>query len=220
MKHLILKELHKISRERKLPSDSLAVYFLLALRLSRLALNYAVSRFYLRKVSTLGKFVFTRRRPTIVNKGHLELGNLVRIWSNINPTRLAVHRGGKLIIGAQTFVNGAMISASVEVCIGKNCLIGPQTIIMDSDFHGIGDMERTEGESAAIIIEDKVWLGTRTMVLKGVRIGEGAVVAAGAIVTKDVPPYAVVAGVPAKVVKYLIPKEEKTEKEVEFMEES
>ena len=209
MRHLILKEIYKISKERGLRSDNIKVYIVLTFRLIYLTSNYIISRYYLRKVDVLGKFVFTRRKPTIVNKGTMQIGNLVRIWSNINPTRLAVHRGGRLIIGEKTFVNGPMISASTEISIGKNCLIGPQTIIMDSDFHGIGDTDSTEGESAPIIIEDNVWLGTRTMVLKGVHIGEGAIVAAGAIVTKSVPAYTVVAGVPAKIVKHLNPKQEK-----------
>lgn len=53
-----------------------------------------------------------------------------------------------------------------------------------------------------IVVEDDVWIGHGTTVLSGVRIGQGAVVAAGAVVTKDVPPYAIVGGVPAKVIKY------------------
>ncbi|MBP9873243.1 MAG: hypothetical protein KBC60_04350 [Haliscomenobacter sp.] len=73
---------------------------------------------------------------------------------------------------------------------------------MDSDFHGL-DHNQMGGNSKPVILEDHVWLATRSMVLKGVRIGKGAVVAAGAVVTKDVPPYTVVAGVPAKVIKHL-----------------
>ena len=179
MRHLILKEIYKISKERGVKSDNIKVYIILIFRLIHLGFNHMISRYYLRNVNLLGRFVFIRRKPTIVNKGHMQIGNLVRIWSNINPTRLAVHHGGRLIIGEKTFVNGPMISASAEISIGKNCLIGPQTIIMDSDFHGISDTDSIEGESAPIIIEDNVWLGTRTMILKGVHIGEGAIVYCG-----------------------------------------
>jgi len=53
-----------------------------------------------------------------------------------------------------------------------------------------------------IIVEDDVWIGTRAMILSGVRIGQGAIIAAGAVVTKDVPPYSIVGGNPAKIIKY------------------
>jgi acetyltransferase-like isoleucine patch superfamily enzyme len=54
---------------------------------------------------------------------------------------------------------------------------------------------------ADIIIEDKVWIGFNVIILKGVKIGEGAVIGAGSVVTKDVPPYHIVAGNPAKIIK-------------------
>jgi maltose O-acetyltransferase len=56
-----------------------------------------------------------------------------------------------------------------------------------------------------VIIEDNVWLATRCTILKGVTIGHGAVVAAGAVVTRDVPPYTLVGGVPAKIIRYIEP---------------
>ena len=58
------------------------------------------------------------------------------------------------------------------------------------------------------IIGDGCWIGSRAMIMQGVTLGEGAVVATGAVVTKDVPPYAVVGGVPAKVIKYRFPEED------------
>ena len=73
---------------------------------------------------------------------------------------------------------------------------------MDSDFHDIQE-HSSEGKSAPIIIHDNVWIASRAMILKGVTIGEGAVISAGAVVTKDVPPYTMVGGVPAKVIKEL-----------------
>ena len=53
-----------------------------------------------------------------------------------------------------------------------------------------------------IVVEDDVWIGARAIIMSGVKIGQGAVVAAGAVVSKDVPPYAIVGGVPAKIIKY------------------
>lgn len=63
--------------------------------------------------------------------------------------------------------------------------------------------EKQEGVSKGnIIVDDDVWIGFRSTILSGVHIGQGAIVAAGSVVTKDVPPYAIVGGVPAKVLKY------------------
>ena len=58
------------------------------------------------------------------------------------------------------------------------------------------------GSRGDIVVEDDVWIGFRATILSGVRLGQGAVIAAGAVVTKDVPPYAIVGGVPAKILKY------------------
>jgi acetyltransferase-like isoleucine patch superfamily enzyme len=71
---------------------------------------------------------------------------------------------------------------------------------MDCDFHRIED-KAYDTTGVPIVIEDRAWLGNRCMVLKGVTIGHDAVVAAGSIVTRDVPPRTVVAGVPAQVVR-------------------
>ncbi|MBX9853873.1 MAG: hypothetical protein K2X86_19190 [Cytophagaceae bacterium] len=76
---------------------------------------------------------------------------------------------------------------------------------MDSDHHNVHDRatDKVEICSVPLIIEDGVWVASKATILRGVKIGEGAVIAAGAVVTKDVPPYTVVAGVPAKVIKKL-----------------
>jgi len=76
--------------------------------------------------------------------------------------------------------------------------------IADTNFHDPYIRSRRPS-GAAVQIDDDVWLGTRSMVLKGVHIGRGAVVAAGAIVTANVPAFAVVAGIPARVVNHLDP---------------
>jgi maltose O-acetyltransferase len=73
-------------------------------------------------------------------------------------------------------------------------------MIIDSDFHNVKDHNK-EGESREIIIEDDVWIGAKATILKGVKIGQGAVVAVGSVVTKDIPANAIAAGVPAKVIK-------------------
>jgi acetyltransferase-like isoleucine patch superfamily enzyme len=78
--------------------------------------------------------------------------------------------------------------------IGNNVNISSYTII-EAGSH---DFVTFKDRYAPIIIEDHVWIGTRSMILQGVKIGKGAIVAAGSVVTRSVPPYAIVAGVPAK----------------------
>ncbi len=91
-----------------------------------------------------------------------------------------------------------------EIVIGDNVLIGPKVVIWARD-HGIrlGQLiNQQEHVSEKIVIGDDVWLGAGAIILKGVVIGDGAVVAAGCVVTRNVPSNSIVAGSPARVVKY------------------
>lgn len=108
---------------------------------------------------------------------------------------------GTLTIGHGTNVNGlTKILVASGVTIGRDCTFSWDVQILDNDFHTItvGGVEKPS--KAPITIGDRVWVGTRAVILKGVTVGDGAVVAAGAVVTRDVPPKSVVAGLPAKVV--------------------
>jgi len=137
--------------------------------------------------------------------GDIRLGERVRIRGSHVPVELAASPGAQVIVGDRTFINsGVSIGAQERVEIGANCAIGNYTLIMDSDFHSVADHTQP-GIAQPVVIEDDVWLGARVTVLKGVRIGRGAVVAAGAVVTRDVPARTLVAGVPAKVVRLLEP---------------
>ena len=90
--------------------------------------------------------------------------------------------------------------ASRRVKVGNDCLIGTHVMVMDCDFHRVEDKAwDTTGEP--VVLEDRVWLGNRSIVLKGVTIGHDSVVAAGSVVTRDVPPRTVVGGVPAREVR-------------------
>ena len=159
------------------------------------------ARFYLINTQ-LGKLVSVKGRPLFRNAGQVILGEQVRIWSDIQQTKIFVSRGATLRIGNNSRINGAHISVSTGVEIGDNVRIGPNVVIMDDDFHDAAS-HFSPGKTAAIRIGDNVWIAMGAMVLKGVTIGEGAAVAAGAVVTKDVAPYTLVAGVPAKLIKNL-----------------
>ncbi|MCF8371470.1 MAG: acyltransferase [Bacteroidales bacterium] len=187
-------------KDRGVDKKSTFIYLLLIFRLIGLGFNLIITRVYLIRCNKLGPMVFTKGRPAILNKGSIKIGNVVSIWSTIHRTRLSAHRGGSIEIGNNNFINGVFISASSRVKIGNNCKFGPITMIMDSDFHDINDHSK-EGQTSEISIEDNVWVGARATILKGVTIGEGSIVAVGAVVTKSVPPNSIVAGVPAVVVK-------------------
>lgn len=103
------------------------------------------------------------------------------------------------------FSNNVSLVATQGITIGADSLIGDQVMIVDSDFHDIDPDKRLEpGLSERVIVGKNVWLGSRVMVLKGVTIGDNAVIAAGSLVTKDIPPNTLAAGVPAKIVRPIV----------------
>ena len=105
-----------------------------------------------------------------------------------------------LSIGENSVVNArCRIDNRGGIRIGDNVSISSDVIILTADH----DMDSPDfvGRNRPVIIDDYVWVGTAAMIMPGVTIGKGAVVAAGAIVTKDVAPYHVVAGIPAKFIK-------------------
>jgi acetyltransferase-like isoleucine patch superfamily enzyme len=110
--------------------------------------------------------------------------------------------GGRLTIGHGTNVNGlgTRLLCAQEVSIGRFCTLSWDVQVLDGDFHTITVDGLPRPSTAPVRIGDRVWIGTRAVVLKGVTVGDGAVVAAGAVVTRDVPARCVVAGVPARVV--------------------
>lgn len=111
---------------------------------------------------------------------------------------------GTITVGSHVRLNtGTMIVASTEVTIGNDCLIGEYVSIRDGN-HGtkMGQAMRLQEEDRAPIhIGDDVWLGRGVVVLKGVTIGGGAIVAANSVVTKDIPENTIAAGSPAVVIK-------------------
>ncbi len=117
------------------------------------------------------------------------------------PVRLVM--GDYSTIGEQNNIR----AGGGSIIIGSHCRISQQVSIVSSD-HGIvkDKLIREQGWTSKgdIIIEDDVWVGCSSQILAGVRIGKGAVIAAGSLVNKDVPEYAIVAGVPAKIVKYRV----------------
>jgi len=151
----------------------------------------------------VGKFVSVYKKLKLVNKGTVKIGDYTKIWSKIDQTKIIVEDGGVLTIGQNSFINGAYIAVESSVEIGNSVDIAPYVMIMDAQMpHTYKNSAR---KPAPIVIKDHVWIATRAIILRGVTIGEGAVVAAGSVVTKDVAPYTLVGGIPAKILKNLRP---------------
>ncbi len=160
------------------------------------------AQFALRKCDSAPLSVRLRGRVTVENHHRIEIGARARLDGRTVPIEL-VSWNGPLTIGESTFINyGCSISAHTGVSIGRKCLIGNYVLIMDNDYHDTSDHSKP-GVSKPIVIEDNVWIGARAIILKGVRVGRGAVIAAGAVVTKDVLPRTMVGGVPASLIRQL-----------------
>ncbi len=124
---------------------------------------------------------------------------------------------GNVSIGERTFVGRSHLVCHSNIIIGDDVLISWGVTIVDHNSHSIAWPGRTNDvlnwkdgikdwsvvNRAPVIIENKVWVGFNAIILKGVTIGEGSIVGAGSVVTKDVPPYTIVAGNPARIIREL-----------------
>jgi acetyltransferase-like isoleucine patch superfamily enzyme len=148
--------------------------------------------------------------PLIIGSGKIEIGSNVKIGNRcawvVTPN---LFEEPELIIGDNTSINyWTEISVEQRVEIGISCQIAGETKIFDNNSHSIyyqNGRHMTKDDVAPVKIEDHVWIGMRSIILKGVTIGKGAVVAAGSVVTKDVPPMTVVGGNPARILKKIKP---------------
>ena len=136
----------------------------------------------------------------LVCKGHLQSFEAVRIECLPNAI---------IEIGDKTYINhDSEIRCRERVTIGNNVSIAYGVLIQDSDYHTTFDEAgNPKPETLPIKIEDNVWVGANALILKGVTIGKGSIVAAGAVVTKDVASHTLVAGNPARVIKQNICRE-------------
>ena len=151
--------------------------------------------------------------PYIYGDGTIIIGDDVRIGNRSTIiVGLKVFPEATLEIGARTILGYMnLISVAQRVSIGNDCLFAGEVKILDNNSHSLDFEDRRRHAPLApehvapVVIEDDVWIGTNCIVLKGVTIGRGAVVAAGAVVTRDVPAFTVAAGNPARIVKQIEP---------------
>mgnify|MGYP001810278187 CR=1 FL=1 len=157
---------------------------------------------------------------SITPKSYLSIGRRWELTSYLTSTFKIDDNGTVLVHGNFSINTGSYIAVgkkatlefgsgyannNVEICcfkhikIGNNVAISKDVIIRDSDSHVINGNE--SNVTKPIIIGNNVWIGLRAIILKGVTIGDGAIIAAGAVVNKDVPEKCLVGGVPAKIIK-------------------
>ena len=155
-------------------------------------------------------------KKLITKKPHaVVFGDHVSVYAGCS---FAVQKDGRCTVGDFTLLNGAIVMAEELVEIGSHCLISWGVGIADSDFHPLEPAQRLidsqalapffknrpprpKLKTAPVKIGNNVWIGMNAVILKGVTIGDNSVVAAGAVVTKSIPPNTIVAGNPAVAVK-------------------
>lgn len=162
---------------------SLLIYYLIA---NRLPSSFFPAGFYFNKIRVL------------LARNFLSIGNNCKIQPRVN-----LGDGNEIIIG-----NNCMINEDVYIegaSIGDYVMIAPNaTIYASSHIHSSTEIPmQMQGQTLKkiCIIEDDVWIGKSVIVMPGVRIGKGSIVGAGSVVTKNVEPYSIVAGVPAKFIR-------------------
>lgn len=141
------------------------------------------------------------RYPVVYTAGSITCGRLFLRCKSI-PIELGASKNGSLVLGERVFINtGATIVANHSIVVGDDCLIGDLAAIFDTDFHPIEPSRPTR--FAPVRLGANVWVGRSAIILPGVTIGDHAVIAAGSIVTGDVPARTLMAGVPARSIRAL-----------------
>ena len=148
------------------------------------------------------------RNPKIISIGHNT--NIGDDWSMADLTPTKPTGGPKIRIGSYCNIqHDFQCNASISVEVQDYVLIAPRVLVTDSDHVVDEHGERTtlcrEFRSAPVVIENDCWLGVNAVILKGVRIGHHSIIGANSVVTKDVPPCSIVAGIPARVIRHIAP---------------
>jgi acetyltransferase-like isoleucine patch superfamily enzyme len=149
----------------------------------------------------------------------LEPGLIIGEHCTMDGVHFAQGWDARIVVGDYCYFTNALLLCELEIIIGSYVLMGWNATIADTDFHPVAPAERIADAIACsalgrgrprpeiprrpVVIEDDVWIGPNATILKGVRVGTGALVEAGALVTHDVPPRSRVVGNPAKAMEEL-----------------
>jgi acetyltransferase-like isoleucine patch superfamily enzyme len=178
--------------------------FIIRFRYIKRCINYLNSRWLVLGGMEIGGGTYLSR--IMVTWPHqVKIGRNCKLEHNIYMHFDGIYsKGPSILIGSNVFIgNSTEFNISNKIIVGDHCLIAAGCRFVDHN-HGtkIGSLVRKQiAPSKEIILETDVWLGCNVVVLKGVHIGEGAIVAAGSVVTKSIPAYQIWGGVPAKFIK-------------------
>lgn len=143
-----------------------------------------------------GNSIINNGRSSIIRMDENALFMIENDSSIYYGADIILFKGAKLTIGNSFINSDCRIRCHSAITIGDGCAISHGLVIMDSDAHLLNGSKNT----APVVIGNHVWIGTQVTILSGVRVGDGAVIAAGSLVTKDVSSGALVGGVPARVI--------------------
>ena len=146
--------------------------------------------------------IYEGARIVCSHSGAVSIGDDVRILRNVT---ISTSESGRISIGNNVHIGeSTIIYSDQEIVIKDNVIIGPQNIIVDFDhiYHDVEIPIIAQGHDARkVVIEEDAWISSHCCIIKGVVINKGSVIGAGSVVNKDIPPYSVAAGAPARVIK-------------------
>ena len=178
----------------------------------KLKTRYKLRRFH--KFATIGKNFQTGPAANIfAHNGSIKIGN------NSEVLGLLIVKGGVISIGDYTTIRGnSFVGSATKISIGNHVIISNNVHIYDNNNHPTDPQKRVElcesgfysgkwgweySDKAPVVIEDNVWIGERSTILKGVTIGKGSIIGCDSVVTRSIPPYSIAAGNPSRIVKTL-----------------
>lgn len=209
----------QIVRKVLLEISHITSYFLPYSKISRLFL-FVYSNLYTgwirREFKEFGDFsTIIPSFSLLLGPQYISIGSRCNIASGVQLTAWDKYQNQsftpEIVLGDNCSIGeDSHITAINSIRLGKNVLLGKKILITDN-AHGTSTIDLLEiapnfrplYSKGPVIIEDNVWIGEKSSIMPGVHIGKGCIIAANSVVTKDVPPYCVVAGIPAKVVKIM-----------------
>jgi maltose O-acetyltransferase len=155
-------------------------------------------------VAVVPRMTFGWLRPALYRLAGVRIGPHTRIFGVVEIEGPGAIYENVVIGDHCSLTTPLFLNASAPITIGNRVVIGHHVVIV-TDSHHMDDPDQRGGERFArpVVVEDGVWIGARATILAGTTLGQGCVVAAGAVVARDVPPHVVVGGVPARVLKHL-----------------